>query len=559
MSGGGLARLRRNLAFGRHIPLKKVARRVELQIKRSLLERFGPARGALTSAVWRRRDPPLRLFPPRTGRLQAGDQTWRFSFLGRSMEMSLGIDWRAPGPGSADQLWRMNLHYMEYLEEVDDGLCAALIDDWMAHNPPYQPGFWRDSWNSYATAVRAVVWMQQLALRARRLPEELVSRAAASLAAQLTFLEHNLETDLSGNHLIKDIKALIWGSRFFSGPDSDRWRTLGLRLLRTAIAEQVLRDGMHYERSPSYHCQVFADLLECRHAFGRDPLGGALDDALARMAQAASNLTHPDGKVALFNDAGLTMAYAPAECLAACERVLGRRAPAQRTFALKDAGYYGLRAGETYFIADCGAIAPDDLVAHGHGDVLSFEWSVAGERIIVDQGVYEYKAGDRRDRSRSALSHNTLTFEGADQADFFGAFRCGRRPRAAVLAYEPAPPGFTLESTHDGFSRLAGAPRHIRRFNVGAREIVIHDRIEGTPNRAALIGFLLHPECRVEAQGGEARIVRGAATVLMSCSRPIEIEDAVWWPDLGIEQATRRLRIRLAPGGRQAVTALAVR
>jgi uncharacterized heparinase superfamily protein len=277
------------------------------------------------------------------------------------------------------------------------------------------------------------------------------------------------------------------------------------------------------------------------------------------MAQAVGDLAHPDGKVALFNDSGLGMAYAPAECLAACERVLGHRPPDQRNFALRDAGYYGQRTADTYFIADCGAIAPDDLVAHGHGDVLSFEWSVAGHRVIVDQGVFEYNAGDRRERSRSALSHNTLTFEGADQADFFGAFRCGRRPRVKVLAYAPAPSGFTLEGTHDGFSRVPGAPRHMRRFDVGTREIVIHDRIEGAPDRAAMIGFLLHPECQVEVHGEQARIGRGAASVHMSCSRPIAIEDAVWWPDMGIERATRRLRIRLAPGVRQAVTVLTVR
>src|SRR5262249_53295111 len=156
------------------------------------------------------------------------------------------------------------------------------------------------------------------------------STIAASLAQQLHFLEHNLETDIGGNHLIKNIKALIWGSAFFTGPPADRWRSLGLLLLTKELPRQVLRDGMHYERSPSYHCQVFADLLEIRHVLSHDPLGDTLDAALARMAQVTVDLAHPDGLVALFNDAGLSMAYAPDLCLDAYTAVLGGSKPAPR-------------------------------------------------------------------------------------------------------------------------------------------------------------------------------------------------------------------------------------
>src|SRR6185437_2162451 len=164
-------------------------------------------------------------------------------------------------------------------------------------------------------------------------------------------------------------------------------------------------------RSPSYHCQVFADLLECRYALGHDPLGGALDDAIDRMAWVATDLTHPDGRVALFNDAGLTMAFAPDECLEVYRGLYGKRLDPQAVFAYPDSGYFGMRDQRIYFVADCGRIAPDDLPAHGHGDVLSFELSVAGERIIVDQGVYEYVAGERRQLARAAASHNTLCLE----------------------------------------------------------------------------------------------------------------------------------------------------
>jgi uncharacterized heparinase superfamily protein len=217
-----------------------------------------------------------------------------------------------------------------------------------------------------------------------------------------------------------------------------------------------------------------------------------------------------------------------------------------------------MRAGDTYLITDCGRIAPDDLVAHGHGDVLSFELSVAGERIVVDQGVFEYVAGRRRQQSRSASSHNTLSFDGADQADFFGSFRCGRRPNAKVLRYRRGAQGFVLEGTHDGFASLPGAPRHVRRFTAESRYVEICDRIEGDANRSASIGFLLHPNVKVETKGAVTRLLGDNAALTLTCSRPLAIEDAVWWPDMGREIATRRLVSSLAPGDRDVISTIEV-
>lgn len=483
--------------------------------------------------------PPAPLFAPRTGMI-AGDC---FTFLGRSHRMSRAVDWTAPSLDPRDQLWRMNLHYMEYLEEVDDVRFLALIDEWISANPQSRPGAWKDSHNSYALSLRVVVWMQQLA--ARKLAP---SSALVSLAAQMRFLEANLETDLGGNHLIKNIKALITASAFFSGRVAARWRRKGLKLLLAELETQTLPDGVHFERSPSYHAQVFADLLECRHALG-EAAPRALDEVLRAMAQPCADLAHPDGGPAPFNDAGLTMAYAPAACLAVYEHVLKQPAAPAPVFAYPEAGYFGRRDGGDYFVADAGRIGPDALPAHAHGDVLSFELSVEGERIVVDPGVYEYIDGPRRRASRSASSHNTLCFEGLDQADFFGAFRCGRRPNVIVSDLVCEPDRLAFEGTHDGF-----APnKHVRTFDSTPGAVRIVDRLSGPP-RAARIGFLLHPEVEVIKDEAGAALTRGAARMRFRASLPISCEDAVWWPDMGCERPTRRLCLDVAPGTDQVTT-----
>lgn len=556
MATSPLERMTRSIAFARHIPLHKLTRRAELSLRRAVRDRLPqrPRTSATPPRLAAR--PPQPLFSPRTGALRRDGDTLTVSFLERRQILSLpDIDWMIAGEGSAHQLWRMNLHYMEYLEEAAPGLWQILVGAWIAGNPPGRRGAWRDGWNSYALSLRVVVWMQELARRGAEFSADTRAAAAASLAEQLVFLEQNLETDLGGNHLVKNIKALIWAGAFFEGGAARHWRDLGVRLLDCELDRQILGDGMHYERSPSYHCQVFADLLEIRHALGAE-ISARLDAVLSRMAQVTADLAHPDGGIAEFNDAGLSMAYAPAECLAVYATLAGGAVRPRSVFALKHAGYFGARVGDTYFVADFGRIAPDDLPAHGHGDIGSFELSAAGQRIIVDQGVFEYVAGPRRQASRASASHNTLAFDGADQADFFGAFRCGRRPDVTVLEFAPRGDGFMIEAAHDGYATLTGRPRAVRRFDVAADRIVVSDRIDATTERAASIGFLLHPAVEVSVSGSEARLSRGDALVTVTADRAIEVEQAVWWPDMGCEQPARRLRIRLGRGPCRSVVAL---
>jgi uncharacterized heparinase superfamily protein len=543
-------------AFVRYIPVDKIARRLTLNIRRKLRDRLAWTQVTTTGVPQRADTPPLPVFGSRVRPPVASAKGWRFTFLNRSVEMTgAHIDWMAPRMDSTHQLWRMNLHYMEYLEGVTDAQLEALVRDWIEANPVGAPQSWCDSWNSYSISLRAVVWMQQLTRRAVHLGSEVVAQVEASLAQQLRFLERNLETDIGGNHLIKNIKALIWASAYFVGAEAERWRETGLRLLGNELRTQILCDGMHYERSASYHAQVFSDFLECRHALGHDPFDGQLDDALHRMAQVLADLAHPDGGPVLFNDSGLTMAYEPSECLDVYARLFCRRPVPRALPVLPDAGYFGIRTDEAYFVADCGRIAPDDLPAHGHGDVFSFEWSVAGKRIIVDQGVYEYNAGERRQRARAASSHNTLCFLDADQADFFGAFRCGRRPNVDVRHYTAlADGGFVLEGAHDGFCTLRGRPLHIRRFEVRPLWLVIEDRVEGHPLEPAFARFLLHPSVSVEGEGIQIDLRRGHIVISMASSVPIYTEPAMWWPDMGQELPTLRLVLRLAPDKMRATT-----
>jgi hypothetical protein len=555
-----LGSFERRLVMLRHVPPRQVARRLELTVRRRLAPWLA-SRLAHEPAPALARQLPQPLFASRM-LLEPRDGGWRLWQPWGSIELPPQIDWQLPGDDPETVSWRINLHFMEFLEAVDDSAFAAIVSDWIDKNPLHAEDAWRCSWWSYNLAIRVVVWMQQIAARRHRLPEAFVAKTVASLVQQLRFLEQHLETDLRGNHLMRNLKALLWAGSFFTGPEADRWQRKGEALLESELGWQILDDGCHYERSPSYHCQVFGDLLEIASLRGTgrrlpDPLEAKLLAALDRMATAAVRLTHSDGGVALFNDGGLGMAYRTAELLEAYRRPERPvPTPAAGSFALEAGGFYGLQGPGELLVVDCGAIGPDELIGHGHGDILTFEWSVGGRRIVVDQGTFQYTASPEREQSRSTKSHNTVVIDDAEQCDFYGAHRCGRRARPIVLGYEGAEDRLVLEGTHDGFDRLPGRPRHVRRFEAIPGSLGITDRIESVTSHAGKAGLLLHPDCRVDLADNTATITNGPVVVRLSSSVPLTAEPAEWFPNLYTRQPTTRLRQTLAGGKNELVTEL---
>lgn len=549
-----LRRIARAVAFARHVPARRILRRLTLRLRHAAADRgLIPAAPAPVSPPPRAAAPSVSpVAPPAAPPTRIGGSII-LPLLGRTLTFRDGIDWSAPGPGPEHQLARMTLHYMQWTERADDELFGEAVESWIAAAGEPGPGAWRDSWNAYALSLRAVAWMDGMTRRGVS-----PAGAEASLARQIRHLAAHLETDLGGNHLVKNLRALIRAGAFFEGPEAAGWRTLALRHLPGVLAGQILPDGVHAERSPSYLAQVYADLLDCRLALG-GAVPTALDDALGRMAQAIADLRHPDGGSALFNDAGLAMAEAPAACLAAHARLTGAAPDARAAFAFPDAGYFGRRDGDDLLLIDCGRLAPDDLPAHGHGDLLSVEWSVGGRRIIVDQGVFEYVAGPRRAAARAAASHNTPCPEGADMAEFFAAFRMGRRPTPELRHWRGEGAESLFEGSHDGFRHLPDAPRPVRRISAGPGRLTITDRMEGNRRCATRIGFLLHPDVTVAAGDSLFRLTVGAVVIDMAISgAAASVEPAVWWPDLGVEIATRRIVVRLPPGAPEAVSRFTV-
>lgn len=536
----------------KHTHLAQLLARIRLLTKRKWMEQsagyFNKRFKKKSVAAKITSDPPFPIFKKREGEFSEINKDFKsfsLSFLNESRSYQLPINWHEKELENGTRLWKLNLHYMEFLEGVDDEWFEWIVDGWIKQNLPYKKGYWLDSWNSFALSIRIVVWMQQIAKRRKELDAGFVETAKRSIYKQLLFLEKNIEEDVRGNHIIKNIKALLWGAAFFQKDKNvERWLDLGKELLDREIDQQVLPDGMHFERSPAYHIQVFADLLECYKVLDKSRVKDELTSILPSMAQVVADLRHPDGLVAQFNDGGENMAYNPQEVLNVYEKVGGIEIESQSYFEYPKAGYYGLRNSNDYIIYDAGKIAPDELPGHGHGDIFSFEWSVKGKRIIIDKGVYEYNQGTKRKKSRSTLSHNTVNIDHEDQCEFWKAFRVARRAEVDIKDYDCSDKIFSVEASHDGYKRLNDSPIHKREFVTNLKEINIKDTISGGGGQNAESRLLFHPSCSISIKDGTCKVINGDVEILIKSDSDMEIINSIWFPNFGQEISTKQLIIK---------------
>lgn len=393
-----------------------------------------------------------------------------FSFLNDPRTLGWPVDWHAPG---ASRLWRYHLHYMEWAwsfashpdREWARQTFAELWRSWAAA-APFGRG---DPWSPYVASLRA--WALCGTSEALSAGSPLQDVLHASLALHARFLRWHIEHDVGGNHLVKNLKALV-GLGVFLGDEGLLAKATGE--LERQVAVQVLADGGHYERSPSYHCQVlgdFIDIAELLTAAGRPPVP-RLARAIDSMRTWLGLMLMPDGGVPLFNDCTLVGG----------ERLVALRpgpVATDRLTVLSDSGYVVVRSDERlHLVADVGDPCPPDLPAHAHADCLSFELAVDGQRVVVDAGTSTYERGAARRHERSTAAHNTVVIDGADQTEVWGVFRAARLARGRLEAAGDDGERVTVVASHDGYRRLPGAPVHRRTFRVGGH-VEIVDEIAG--------------------------------------------------------------------------------
>ena len=367
----------------------------------------------------------------------------------------------------ADPLYCYTLHYHGWLSLLPLSRARAQVEHWIEH---HREGI---GWEPYPTAMRVLHWLGWLGHNESHLDATARRVILGSLAAQLAHLRVHVEHHLGGNHVWTDLAALCSAGLSLAGDAA-----APLTHLLPAFAEQVEAqldpDGVHRERTPTYHCllaEQLAGVVALNPSRVNAPTSARLEAALERMLAALPAFTHPDGDVALWNDSQLNAPVTPQRLAAR----LGRPLPGGPARA-PHAGLFRPQVRPWALLGDAGGVGHAHQPGHIHADGLAFELSLLGERIIVDAGVGTYNPGFARDYARSTRAHNTVTVgEGdPDQHELWASHRVGGRARTTDLSHGPD----LLEARIHGYRAPAA---HHRRLRWDGGRLTCDDSVEPPP------------------------------------------------------------------------------
>lgn len=291
------------------------------------------------------------------------------------------------------------------------------------------------------------------------------------------------------------------------------------RVLARELDAQILPDGGHVGRNPKTVLELLLDLLPLKQVYlarGIEP-PGALLQAIDRIPPLLRLMRHGDGTLALFNGMGSTPVDHLTTLLFYDE---ARASPLQRALV---SGFERIEARDSLLIADTGAAPPPIHAAEAGAGPGSFEFSVRGQRMIVNCGAPRGRDDPIALPARSTAAHSTLGIADTPCAQFLTETGwIGRRLVARwltrrlgpvmlrgphmVKVERPSP--LRLRMNHDGYMAGFGIT-HERRITFAPDGDLLEgeDRLEGdftgAPGTRAEIRFHLHPAIRASlAQGG---------------------------------------------------------
>jgi len=477
-------RLLRTLHTVRHLRARQLAYRAYYWLRPAPALSFEvlPNRSA-DHAAWTA--PPL--YPD----VLTGDES--LQIFGKEWQIRSEDDWdRVDWP----LLVRYNIHYFHALQGRSAASRTVSLVQLMARWIDEVPAGTKVAWGPYPTSLRISNWVKW-SLSGH--PLELSQRA--SLCAQARKLSRHVEWHLMGNHLFANAKALVLSGLYFEGQEADHWYRQGLQLLTGEVAEQILADGGHFERSPMYHSLIVEDLLDVLNVLRvyTKQSDFRWDETVSRMLEWLVRLCHPDGQIGLFNDAAFNVAPEPRQLIDYAVR-LGFEAPSSPIiggYLLEATGYFRHQTAEATTLVDVAAIGPDYIPGHAHADTLTFEFSLGQQRIFVDTGTSAYTPLDVRSQERATTAHNTLSVDGANSSEVWSSFRVARRARVSDIEWSTD----RLAAAHNGFCRLPGVGKHRREWNWHDRGLVFFDHVEGRGKHDVEFFLHCHPDCVVSQDG----------------------------------------------------------
>ncbi|CAH0993315.1 hypothetical protein SIN8267_03463 [Sinobacterium norvegicum] len=461
------------------------------------------------------------------------------------------VDWELC---TVSRLWRYNLHYFEFLSDGSrsDIEKISLIQQWIDKNP-VDTG---TGWEPYCVSLRIVSWIKYFSCRDMDVPAE----ALKSLYQQCIWLESNLELHILANHYFENIKAIYLAGLFFKSRRADRWASGYAIKLNEQIVEQFLPDGGHYERSSLYHQVITKGLLELfsfTESVENPELNGLipldfLEQYICRALDFSQQIVFPNGDLPNFNDASSVPCLTEWNMRYAESVNIFSQGHIAEAYNYKSSGYAGIKLTNDMFVMKTGPVGPDYQPGHTHCDILSYELMLAGSKVIVDTGVYEYQPGECRAHCRSTQAHNTVQVAGYEQTEVWGDFRVARRVSSVECDLNSSNNSHRITGAYKGFfARPAGLVSHTRAVDVTVENdaiscLEINDIITASGSDNCVNRIHLHPSIIPVLNDEDTNVylyLEGDLIAKLNFKGfdGVSIMDTEYYPDFGVREANKCL------------------
>ncbi len=363
----------------------------------------------------------------------------------------------------------------------------------------------------------------------------------------------------ANNHLISEYSGLFVAASFWAFPESATWQTYAKTGLEREIQKQHSSHGINREEAAEY-IQFITDFFLIAQVVGQqtgNAFSGAYDTCLRQMMHYIAQFldckgTFPrygdedDGRVLLLDDcyphnnfqsllrSGAVLFGDPLFKQRSAgwgetprfdlknyilfgptgqntfEAVPTRSDLMESTFYPEE-GHFIIRKQEIdedparpreiYIHADAAPLGFLSIAAHGHADALSFMMHLDGQVFLADPGTYSYQTDpDWRNYFISTRAHNTVCFDGQNQALQAGAMLWLDHYKTQVVSSNSTAETDQFTATHDGYKRLHCKHQRTFSFDRTSDTLQIRDSIENYGRQSRQIDVLFHLGPGVEAE-----------------------------------------------------------
>lgn len=414
-------------------------------------------------------------------------------------------------------------------------------------NTGYKKECLNSSWRSLETGIRVENWLRSLAIfQASGSPvdKELENRMIKSLQEHSRQLvkTHRAFHRLSNWGIIQD-HGLFLSSVYLGDRDSVK---TALDRLEEEMVNQVLPDGVDWEQSPLYHCEVLHSALDTILVAKR--AGITLDQVFLkkalRMSEALALLMKKDGRLLLTGDSdeiectdliylASRLFYSPMLFnLGITEKEENFWDEAEKLEKTKVDGYEAVKdldpSGNYRLITenmDVRMLAGNLGSGHGHLNPLHVDFTFKGKTFLTDSGRYTYTDCTERTALKDFEAHNTFILEGAPQSKasgswgYTGIYEILRSPTVQENGYG------LIQASHLEYLDLKAVCRR-KILSLGSCTILILDEVLSPCKEDFAYRSFWHifPDCNIGMEKRRASIEKDGIRITMVFDDKVETE-----------------------------------